>query len=250
MPPGDPQRLGAMWLQSLIDIQDQTRDSAEFLEHVKIDLYPDAVYVFTPKGKILALPRGATPVDFAYAIHSDVGDRTVAAKVNGDAVALRTELRSGDVVEVITAPGARPNPAWLGQVRTGRARAKIRLYLRTMEHDEARSLGEKMLAQALRAEGLTLPSVDPGDPSRPDGRHRPGTQDCRHRGQAAGPVDDGPGAPPGRGDADARPLRHRRRHHGAGRGLHRRLGRCHGAARAVLPPDTRRRGCMSSGPKS
>ena len=163
MPHGDPQRLGAMWLQSLIDIQDQTRDSAEFLEHVKIDLYPDAVYVFTPKGKILALPRGATPVDFAYAIHSDVGDRTVAAKVNGDAVALRTELRSGDVVEIVTAPGARPNPAWLSQVRTGRARAKIRLYLRTMEHDEARALGEKMLAQALRAEGLTLPSVDPGD---------------------------------------------------------------------------------------
>ena len=95
-PAADPQRLGAMWLQSLIDIQDETRDSAEFLEHVKIDLFPDAVYVFTPKSKILALPRGATPVDFAYAIHSDVGDHTVAAKVNGDAVALRTELRSGD----------------------------------------------------------------------------------------------------------------------------------------------------------
>jgi guanosine-3',5'-bis(diphosphate) 3'-pyrophosphohydrolase len=84
---------------------------AEFLEHVKIDLYPDAVYVFTPKSKILALPRGATPVDFAYAIHSDVGDHTVAAKVNGEPVALRTELRSGDVVEVITAPGARPTRA-------------------------------------------------------------------------------------------------------------------------------------------
>ncbi|MGL6112982.1 MAG: RelA/SpoT family protein, partial [Rubrivivax sp.] len=93
----DAQRLGAMWLQSLIDIQDETRDSAEFLEHVKIDLFPDAVYVFTPRSKILALPRGATPVDFAYAIHSDVGDHCVAAKVNGEAVALRTELRSGDV---------------------------------------------------------------------------------------------------------------------------------------------------------
>jgi GTP pyrophosphokinase/guanosine-3',5'-bis(diphosphate) 3'-pyrophosphohydrolase len=159
----DPQRLGAMWLQSLIDIQDETRDSAEFLEHVKIDLFPDAVYVFTPKSKILALPRGATPVDFAYAIHSDIGDHTVAAKVNGEAVALRTELRSGDVVEIVTAPGARPNPAWLTTVRTGRARSKIRHFLKTMEQDESRAMGEKMLGQALRAEGLQLPSADPGD---------------------------------------------------------------------------------------
>ena len=159
----DPQQLGAIWLQSLIDIQDETRDAAEFLEHVKIDLYPDAVYVFTPKSKILALPRGATPVDFAYAIHSDVGDHTVAAKVNGEPVALRTELRSGDVVEVITAPGARPNPAWLSMVRTGRARSKIRHYLKNMEQEESRAMGEKMLAQALRAEGLQLPSSEPDD---------------------------------------------------------------------------------------
>jgi len=159
----DPQRLGAMWLQSLVDIQDETRDAAEFLEHVKIDLYPDAVYVFTPMSKILALPRGATPVDFAYAIHSDVGDHTVAAKVNGEPVALRTELRSGDVVEIITAPGARPNPAWLNMVRTGRARSKIRHYLKNMEQEESRAMGEKMLAQALRAEGHTLPSADASD---------------------------------------------------------------------------------------
>ena len=161
----DTQQLGAMWLRSLIDIQDETRDSAEFLEHVKIDLFPDAVYVFTPRSKILALPRGATPVDFAYAIHSDVGDRTVAAKVNGEAVALRTELHSGDVVEIITAPGARPNPAWLNLVRTGRARSKIRHYLKTMELDESRAMGEKMLAQALRAEGLQMPPGDPNDAS-------------------------------------------------------------------------------------
>ena len=159
----DPQHLGAIWLQSLIDIQDETRDAAEFLEHVKIDLYPDAVYVFTPKSKILALPRGATPVDFAYAIHSDVGDHLVAAKVNGEPVALRNELRSGDVVEVITAPGARPNPAWLSMVRTGRARSKIRHYLKNMEQEESRAMGEKMLAQALRAEGLQLPSSEPDD---------------------------------------------------------------------------------------
>lgn len=156
----DAQRLSAMWLQSLVDIQDETRDAGEFLEHVKIDLFPDAVYVFTPKSKILALPRGATPVDFAYAIHSDVGDHCVAAKVNGDPVALRTQLRSGDVVEIVSAPNARPNPAWLNFVRTGRARSKIRHYLKTMEQDESQELGERMLVQALRAEGLSLPPED------------------------------------------------------------------------------------------
>ncbi len=159
----DAQRLSSMWLQSLLDIQDDTRDAAEFLEHVKIDLYPDAVYVFTPRSKILALPRGATPVDFAYAIHSDVGDHTVAVKINGESAALRAELKSGDVVEIITAPGARPNPGWLSFVRTGRARSKIRHYLKTMETEESRALGEKMLAQALRAEGLPSPSSDPAD---------------------------------------------------------------------------------------
>jgi len=152
-----------MWLQSLIDIQDETHDANEFLEHVKIDLFPDAVYVFTPKSKILALPRGATPIDFAYAIHTDIGDHTVAAKVNGEPVALRTELRSGDVVEVIGAPGARPNPAWLNFVRTGRARSKIRHYLKNMELEESQDLGEKMLAQALRAEGLHLPGIEGDD---------------------------------------------------------------------------------------
>jgi guanosine-3',5'-bis(diphosphate) 3'-pyrophosphohydrolase len=161
--PDEAQRLGTLWLQSLIDIQDETHDATEFLEHVKIDLFPDAVYVFTPKSKILALPRGATPVDFAYAIHSDVGDHCVAATVNSEPVALRTELKSGDVVEVMTAPGARPNPGWLNFVRTGRARSKIRHYLKNMEQEESHALGEKLLAQALRAEGLTLPSDDPND---------------------------------------------------------------------------------------
>jgi len=156
----EAQRLGALWLQSLLDIQDETRDAGEFLEHVKIDLYPDAVYVFTPMSKILALPRGATPVDFAYAIHTDVGDHCVAANVNGEPVPLRAELKSGDVVEIIGAPNARPNPAWLNFVVTGRARSKIRHYLKNMELEESESLGEKMLAQALRAEGLALPAED------------------------------------------------------------------------------------------
>ncbi|MDC8787053.1 RelA/SpoT family protein [Roseateles koreensis] len=158
--PQSAQQLGSRWLQSLIDIQDETRDANEFLEHVKIDLFPDAVYVFTPKSKIMALPRGATPVDFAYAIHSDVGDHCVAAQINGEPVPLRTELRSGDVIEIVTATGARPNPAWLSFVRTGRARSKIRHFLKNLEQDESRDLGEKMLSQALRAEGLALPSLD------------------------------------------------------------------------------------------
>lgn len=155
------QRLGTQWLQSLLDIQHETRDAAEFWDHVKIDLFPDAVYVFTPKSQIMAMPRGATIVDFAYAIHSDVGHRAVAAKVNGEQVPLRSELRNGDVIEIITASVSSPNPAWLGFVRTGKARSKIRHHLKTMALTESQELGEKMLAQALRAEGIErLPDDD------------------------------------------------------------------------------------------
>ena len=156
------ERLGAKWLQSLLDIQDETRDAAEFWDHVKVDLFPDAVYVFTPKSQIMAMPRGATVVDFAYAIHSNVGDRTVAARINGEQVPLRTELKNGDVVEVVTEAAATPNPAWLGFVRTGRARSKIRHHLKTMAHTESEELGEKLLTQALRAEGIDrFPERDP-----------------------------------------------------------------------------------------
>ena len=161
--PGSEQseRLGAKWLQSLLDIQHETHDAAEFWDHVKVDLFPDAVYVFTPKSKIMAMPRGATVVDFAYAVHSNIGDRTMAARINGEQVPLRTELRNGDVVEVITSTVAAPNPAWLGFVTTGRARSKIRHYLKTMAHAESLTLGEKLLAQALRAEGIEhLPAQD------------------------------------------------------------------------------------------
>jgi len=147
-------RLGTKWLQSLLDIQHETRDAAEFWDHVKVDMFPDAVYVFTPKSQIMAMPRGATVVDFAYAIHSNVGDRTVAANINGEQVPLRTELKNGDVVEIITAPVSTPNPAWLGFVRTGRARSKIRHHLKTLAQSESQGLGEKMLTQALRAEGM------------------------------------------------------------------------------------------------
>lgn len=147
-------RLGTKWLQSLLDIQNETRDAAEFWDHVKVDLFPDAVYVLTPKSRIMALPRGATVVDFAYAIHSNIGDHTVAARINGEQVPLRTELKNGDVVEVITAPVSAPNPAWLGFVRTARARSKIRHHLKTLAQVESEELGDKLLTQALRAEGI------------------------------------------------------------------------------------------------
>lgn len=156
----EAQQLGSRLLQSLLDIQQDTRDAGEFLEHVRIDLFPDSIFVFTPKSRIVNLPKGATPVDFAYAIHTNVGDHCVAAQVNGEMVPLRHALHSGDVVEIVTAPTAKPNPSWLGFVRTGRARSKIRHHLRTLAHEEARELGQKMLAQALRSEGLALPPRD------------------------------------------------------------------------------------------
>ncbi|MFN5350128.1 MAG: RelA/SpoT family protein [Polaromonas sp.] len=148
------QRLGSQWLQSLLDIQHETRDAAEFWDHVKIDLFPDAVYVLTPKSQIMAMPRGATIVDFAYAIHSDIGHRAVAAKVNGEQVPLRSELRNGDVLEIITSDVASPNPGWLSFIRTGKARSKIRHHMKTMALVESQDLGEKMLSQSLRAEGI------------------------------------------------------------------------------------------------
>jgi GTP pyrophosphokinase len=147
------------WLQSLLEIQRHTGDSTEFLEHIKVDLFPDKVYVFTPKGKIVSLPRGATPVDFAYGIHTDVGNKCVAARINGEIQPLRTPLRNGDMVEVVTGPVARPNPAWLTFVRTGKARSEIRHFLRTMKFDESAELGERLLAQAARQFNLSIGTV-------------------------------------------------------------------------------------------
>jgi len=156
----DLQKKTHQWLQSLLEIQDQSGNPHEFLEHVKVDLFPDEVYVFTPKGKILSLPRGATAVDFAYLVHTDVGNRCVAAKVNSELVPLRTELRNGDRVEIITASHAKPNPAWLQYVRTGKARANIRHFLKTMQYDESASLGERLLEQALKGLGSSLAEID------------------------------------------------------------------------------------------
>jgi guanosine-3',5'-bis(diphosphate) 3'-pyrophosphohydrolase len=144
------------WLQSLVELQSTTGDSSEFLEHVKVDLFPSEVYVFSPKGKIFALPRGSTPVDLAYAVHTDIGDRCVACRINFETMPLRTELRNGDRVEIITAPNAAPNPAWLGYVKSARARSKIRHFLNTQQNAESAALGERLLTHALRDIGLAL----------------------------------------------------------------------------------------------
>jgi len=148
------------WLQSLLESLAQSGDSVEFLEHLKIDLFPDEVYVFSPKGKIFALPRGATAVDFAYNVHTDIGNRCVAAKVNAELVPLRTELRNGDRVEIITAPLAHPNPAWLSYVVTSKARGEIRHALKTMHLEESAKLGERLLGQALATLGRRLQDVE------------------------------------------------------------------------------------------
>ncbi|MBC7944865.1 MAG: bifunctional (p)ppGpp synthetase/guanosine-3',5'-bis(diphosphate) 3'-pyrophosphohydrolase [Burkholderiales bacterium] len=137
------------WLQNLLEIQSESGDSTEFLEHVKVDLFPDEVYVFTPKGTIKAMPRGATAVDFAYAVHTDIGNHCVAVKINNELAPLRSELRNGDRVEIITASNANPNPAWLNYVVTGRARSHIRHFLKTVQYEESAQLGERLLNQAL-----------------------------------------------------------------------------------------------------
>ncbi len=156
----DLQQRTHAWLQSLLDIQQQTGDSAEFLEHVKVDLFPDSVYVFTPKSKIIALPRGATALDFAYSIHTGIGDHTVSVKINNEAAALRNELHNGDIVEIVTDPESRPSPTWLSYVRTGKARSAIRHYLRTVNVNESVELGQELLAGALAARNIN-PELSP-----------------------------------------------------------------------------------------
>ena len=153
------QKKTHQWLQSLLEMQSQSGDSVEFLEHLKVDLFPDEVYVFTPKGKILSLPRGATAVDFAYAVHTDIGNRCVAVKINQELMPLRTELKNGDRVEIITAAHAKPNPLWLNFVATGKARSRIRHFLKTMHFHESAKLGERLLNQALTALGAATADI-------------------------------------------------------------------------------------------
>ncbi|MFZ0468664.1 MAG: RelA/SpoT family protein, partial [Thiogranum sp.] len=137
------------WLRELLEMQRNAGNSLEFLENVKIDLFPDEVYVFTPAGDILELPRGATAVDFAYAVHTDVGNTCIAAKIDRRLAPLRTPLLNGQTVEIITATGAHPNPAWLNFVTTAKARSNIRHYLKNLQNDEAVELGQRMLDKSL-----------------------------------------------------------------------------------------------------
>lgn len=147
------------WVQGLLEMQQHAGNSLEFIENVKIDLFPDEVYVFTPKGNILELPHGATAVDFAYAVHTDVGNRCVACKINRRLAPLSEHLQSGQTVEVITSPGAHPNPAWLNFVVSGKARSNIRHYLKTQRHNEAMELGERLLNKALASFNTSIENI-------------------------------------------------------------------------------------------
>jgi guanosine-3',5'-bis(diphosphate) 3'-pyrophosphohydrolase len=160
-PANSAQARAREWLSALADSQANTPSAAEFIENVKIDLFPDETYLFTPRGDILSLPRNATALDFAYAVHTDVGDHAVAARVDKKLLPLRTRLESGQLVEIITAPSAVPNPAWLEFVVTGKARTAIRQYLKHLQHEDAVDFGHRMLDRALDALGTSLDAIQP-----------------------------------------------------------------------------------------
>jgi GTP diphosphokinase / guanosine-3',5'-bis(diphosphate) 3'-diphosphatase len=153
-----PQRRAREWLAHLMEIQ-ESGSSEEFLESVKVDLFPDKIYVFTPQGEIMPLPKGATTVDFAYAVHTDVGNRCVAAKIDRNLVPLRTKLQNSQTVEIITARGARPNPNWLTFVATAKARSAIRQHVKQMRSSESVDLGKRLLDKALKDLGSSLRKV-------------------------------------------------------------------------------------------
>ncbi len=142
-------RRAARWVQGLLEMQQKAGDSLEFLEHVKADLFPDEVYVFTPKGKIIELPTGATPIDFAYSVHTGLGDRCIACHVDGQLTPLSEPLQSGQKIDIISAAGAQPNPSWLNFVVTAKARSAIRHFLKNQQHDESVDLGKRLLDNAL-----------------------------------------------------------------------------------------------------
>jgi guanosine-3',5'-bis(diphosphate) 3'-pyrophosphohydrolase len=149
------------WLRGILEMQQSAGNSMEFLENVKVDLFPDEVYVFTPRGDIMEMPRGATPVDFAYAVHTDIGNSCVAVKINRRLAPLSTPLESGHTVEIITAPGTRPNPAWLDFVVTAKARSNIRHFLKHLQDEEALKLGRRLLDKLLAPHGLDLDKLNP-----------------------------------------------------------------------------------------
>ncbi|HET6923672.1 MAG TPA: TGS domain-containing protein, partial [Anaeromyxobacteraceae bacterium] len=150
----DAEQFG--WLRQLVEWQRELGDAAEFLETVRVDLFAEEVFVFTPKGDVKSLPRGATPVDFAYAIHSEVGARCVGAKVNGKIVPLRYTFKNGDTCEILTSPNAQPNKDWLGFVKTSRAQARIRQFIRQAEHKRSLEIGREVAERELRRFGLNL----------------------------------------------------------------------------------------------
>ncbi len=154
------------WMKSLLELQTSAGDSLEFIESVKVDLFPDEVYLFTPKGRILTLPRNATPVDFAYAVHSDIGDTCIAARVDNRLAPLSLPLNTGQTVEIITAPGARPNPAWLDFAVTSRARTRIRHFLKHQQQNESHDLGLRLLNKALSALSSRFDAIPEQDISR------------------------------------------------------------------------------------
>ena len=154
------------WLKSVLELQQRAGNSLEFIENVKIDLFPDEVYIFTPKGRIMELPKGSTPVDFAYAVHTDVGNSCIACRVNRRLAPLSEPLQSGQTVEIITAPGARPNPAWLSFVITGKARSNIRHFLKHQRHSESIALGERLLEKVLVSFDTTLAEIAPARVTR------------------------------------------------------------------------------------
>jgi GTP pyrophosphokinase len=152
-----------LWLRQLLEWQQEVRDPQEFLQNLKIDLYPEEVYIFTPKGEVKALPRDATPVDFAYAIHTDVGHQCVGARVNGKMVPLRTRLRNGDIVEIVTTPGHKPSRDWLNFVATSRARNKIKHFIHGEEKVRSYELGRKLFEKEARRFGLAMKAVGEGE---------------------------------------------------------------------------------------
>lgn len=149
------------WVQGLLEMQKRAGDSMEFIEHVKKDLFPDEVYVFTPKGRIYELPKGATPVDFAYAVHTDIGNSCISCRINRRLAPLSEPLESGETVEIITAPSAQPNMAWLNFVVTGKARSSIRHFLKNQQRSESVELGRRLLNQFLSHFGVTVDDVSP-----------------------------------------------------------------------------------------
>ncbi|MCG8672665.1 MAG: bifunctional GTP diphosphokinase/guanosine-3',5'-bis pyrophosphate 3'-pyrophosphohydrolase [Pseudomonadales bacterium] len=158
-PAGGAQNRAKEWLKGLLEMQQRAGNSLEFIEHVKMDLFPDEVYVFTPKGNILELPSGSTPVDFAYSVHTDVGNSCVAARIDHRLVPLSTPLESGNTIQVITAPGACPNPAWLSFVITAKARSNIRHFLKNQRRSESVELGQRLLNKALAAFDIEFDSI-------------------------------------------------------------------------------------------